>query len=551
MSVATSVDNRDNIVRYPFPNINDLPLGLRAGARILKDKLDYSTYNHLLRDLAITHFSSMFATDKEQFWQELGDETDVATKRRKSLYGGALQIQKTNDNAFNMGVYNPDKISPVVYERMRMHAQISLSMAIAKMPIEHVSFSVDSDSQEVKALVDWNLRKIYPEMISDLLLGLDYGVSILEKAWVKIKNLILTTKNADDQKEVVYANDETWMLKTYGIHPTSYTLNLDKNGELLGIKQSTSDWNKPVTIKRRKLVVYTNDKEYGNYYGISRLKRAYTWWYWAEIVLQFMIRYLERRSSPSTVVTAPEGSSTDKDGNQVHNHLIGLQLGVGLMANSVGVLPYAPDPTTGKNMWDVKYLSDEQRAFMFVEVLHFFNTMISRSLWVLDNVGSQGGSTGTSNTTDTRTDVTLMIEEAVIRSLENIINTDVIPDIVLNNFPPERRAACLVTIEKLTVTRKLMLKELLMKVLGNINQFARDGALVKVFPDFKEMLKILEIPFAKIEDIINLDSWEPGGGGGDSDTEDDDITKEEKVDENNKDKKRSERSRIEKRKKAA
>jgi hypothetical protein len=172
----------------------------------------------------------------------------------------------------------------------------------------------------------------------------------------------------------------------------------------------------------------------------------------------------------------------------------------------------------------------------------------------LDSVGSKESNSGTSNN-DTNTDMHLVIEESIIRELEKVINIDVIPDMVSLNFPPERRAQCTVTIEKLTITRKLMLKELLMKLMGVINQFARDGGLFRVLPDFAEILKLLEIPMANIGDVIDLKKWSAGNkkppGGDKAAVPEDDISKEEKIKENNKDKNRSPRTRTEKRKKTA
>lgn len=550
MSVALqqSMSAKHSIKRIPFPDLYDLPSQLANTAGVFKKSLTEHAFLHMIRDVAINHYGSMYANDQSDFIAEVANTDDSLVRRRKTIYGGALSYQTTQ---YNVGVYNPDRISIDIYEKMRRHAQIALSLAVIKKPIEHVNFLVDCDSQEVKALVTWNLNNIYSTLVRDLLLSIDFGVSFNEKVWVKIPSLIIKTRNTDGKLKVVYKG-ETLALKTFVIHPTTITLLLDKNGELIGIKQTpiTGGFS-TVTVKRRKLVIKVNDMEFGNWWGNPRLKSAYTWWFWSEVVLQFMIKYLERKSSPATIVEAPPGFTTDRNGQMVNNFDLALQIGASLTSHAIGVLPRELD-NNGKSRWDIHYLMDEQRLFAFIEVLSYLNKMISRSLWVLDSVTSDQGDGTSFAAADSRTDIHLVIEEALIRELEQVLNADVVPDIVKYNFPPERRATCTVTIEKLTITRKLMLKEIVMKSLGVINQFARDGGLFKILPDLPSILKLLEIPTARIEDLVDFENWKPAENNDSTDTPaDDDVTQEEKVKENNKDKKRVLRPKQVKRKKTA
>ena len=546
-----STEQHRVIKRVPFPHSTDLPRGLQPAAKSLKGSLSEHAYKHFLRDISIHHYGNLFLQDKNGFFAELDESENKAAKRRKSMYAGALQVLKSTKGTYDLGIYNPDRITVEVYDRMRRHSQVALGLALIKKPIEHVTFSVHSESDEVKALIHWNLKKIYRELISDLLLSVDYGASFLEKTYTKIPNLVLKRRLPDGSVEVLYEG-ETQALKTYSIHPNSLKVVINKKGEFLGVLQvpTNGGWGKKVAIKRRKLVFKINEMEFGNWWGTSRLKAAYTWWYWSELCLQFMMRYLERKASPPVVVVAPEGQSHDSSGKLVNNFDMALGIGTGLTSNAVGVLPNEIDSKSGKQLWDIKYLMDDQRVFMFIEVLVYFNKMISRSLWVPDNVGTQDGSSGFS-VTDARTDIHLVIEEALIGELETTINNQIIPDLVKKNFPPERRAAASVSIEKLTVTRKLMLKELLMKMLGTVNQFASKGGLFKTMPDFGSILTMLEIPSAPIGEMIDFSGWDTSSTPSGDDNGDDDNTSKEKEDDNNKDKKRRPRTRGEKRPKVA
>jgi hypothetical protein len=533
------------IHRVPYPELDDIPSGLRGFAKNLKGMVDSSTYLDLLRDLAVEHYSNMYSADKADWIAEITDEQiGSAGRRRKTAYAGLLQEARSG---LSLGQYNPDKISYKVYDRMQRDAQINLGLSLIKKPIEHVNISAESTSDSVKALVQWTFDKIYVRLVRDLLMAVDFGHSYLEKSWQRIPNLVLKKKKEsinETIEEVVY-DQEALLLMPYSIHPESYTVIVDKHGELHSIKQTGR--GKDAVIKRSKLITYINNMQYGNWFGISRLKPAYSWWYWGEIVLQFMMKYLERKSSPPIIVRAPIGVSTDSAGQPVNNFALALKLGNSLISNAVGVLPNVLDPKTGKPLWDAEYLMDDQRIFMFIEVLKYLDIMKMRALQVPDTVAIQS-SKGSYGQSDAHSDIHLMLEESVIREIESVLNNQVVPYIIKYNFAPEDRASCKIKIEKLTLTRKQMLKEIFTKMLSTINQTMAAGGKPLGLPDMSTIADILEIPMAPTQEVFDLSGWHKD----DSDNiDEDDITKQEKVDENNKDKKRRPRTRQEVRKRIA
>jgi len=538
--------------RVPYPELTDIPSGLRGFARSLKGMVDTHAYMSLLRELAVQHYGQMYASDQSTWIAEVSDETlGSAARRRKTAYAGALREAQSG---LATGQYNPDQISYEVYERMAKDAQITLGLSLIKKPIEHVNISVESPSEPVKALVQWTFDKIYTQMVRDLLMAMNNGHSYLEKTWQRVKNLKLKKRkrSAEETVEEIVYDGEALLLVPYAIHPSSYRIFIDKYGELKHIQQGGHGATK--VLKRSKLITYINDMQYGNWFGIARLKPAYTWWYWGEIVLQFMLRYLERKASPPVLVRAPIGQSTGSDGAFMNNFELGLKFGNGLISNSVGVIPNVYDPKSGKPLWDVEYLADDQRAIMFIEVLQYINVMKLRALQVPDTVAIQNNQQGSYGQSDAHSDIHLMLEESIIREIESVLNNQVVPYVVKYNFPPEDRASCKVKIEKLTLTRKSMLKEIYAKMLGVINQAMRDGGRPLILPDMMAIADILEIPMAPTIDVIELgDKNTPttGDPSSDSKPKNDTITKEEKVVDNNKGKQRTERSRQEKRKRIA
>jgi len=550
---AVKVNGITEIVhRIPYAVIEDLPQDLRPMAHISQGSMDDEMFHELLRDVAIEHYGNIFS-DSDAVVAEIEEEkVGSAAMKRKTSYAGALWAQtgKFLSNVAD-GAYNPDRISYGTYERMQKDAQIALSLALIKKPIEHVNFSIECSSEKIKALVQWTLDKIYSRFIRDLLMAIDMGHSCLEKNWKKIPYLKLVKETPDKQKikksDVVY-EDSALLLWPTAIHPRAYTILLDEFGDLAGINVQKDLSEQPKPVKRAKLVFYTNDMQYGNWFGNSRLKPAYPWWYWSQIVLQFMIRYLERKASPPIIVRAPVGFTVDADGRQINNFVLGLKIGNGLVSNSVGVIPSVYNKGD-KPLWDVEYLMDDQRIFMFIEVLQFCNTMMSRAMLVPDTVATQSGKGGSFSQTDAHADVHLMNEESLLREVEDVINNQIIPWIIKYNFTPEERVKCTAKLEKLTMARKQLLKEVFNKLMGVVNQMARDGAVPLVMPDLGAIANALEIPVTKADNVFDFSTWAPGnksGGtkppGNDSPVDASgnpdatvDIAQQEKQDANNKD----------------
>jgi hypothetical protein len=548
IAAATKINGTTEVIhRIPYAVIEDLPEDLQPLARMTRDSMDSEMFHELLRDAAIEHYGNIFSDASDSAVVELEEERiGTAAMRRKTAYAGAIWAQTGKFmSTIGTGAYNPDSITYSTYERMQKDAQIALSLALIKKPIEHVNFSVECSSERIKALVQWTLDKIYTRFVRDLLMAIDMGHSCLEKNWKKIPSLKLIKETPDKQKtkksDVIY-NEPALLLWPTAIHPRAYTLLLDEFGDLFGINATKDYSSQPKTVKRSKLVFYTNDMQYGNWFGNSRLKPAYPWWYWSQIVLQFMIRYLERKSSPPIIVRAPVGFSIDSEGKQVNNFVLGLKIGNGLVSNSVGVVPNVFNKD-GKPLWDVQYLMDDQRIFMFIEVLQFCNIMMSRAMLVPETVATQSGKGGSFSQTDAHADVHLMNEESLLREVEDVINNQMVPWIVKYNFVPEERVKCTVKLEKLTLTRKQLLKEVFNKMMGVINQMTRDGAIPLVMPDIGAIANALEIPVTKSDNVFDMSTWAPGGGAGGGGTTDPsgnpdvtvDIDGQEKRDENNKD----------------
>ena len=86
---------------------------------------------------------------------------------------------------------------------------------------------------------------------------------------------------------------------------------IDNKENFAGFEQKLH--GKDVKIPTNKSFIFTNDKgeSFGNLFGTSRLKAVYEVWYWWVALIQFMLRYYERKGSPPIIVRYPPGKSRD------------------------------------------------------------------------------------------------------------------------------------------------------------------------------------------------------------------------------------------------
>jgi len=343
-----------------------------------------------------------------------------------------------------IGEFNPDDITIDIYDKMKRNPQISAGLKCIKYPIYSLNWTVKSDSSEVKEFIHMCLDRLKKGLVESSLTAIEYGFSAHEIVWKKIDGFFIPKK-----------------IKS--LHPRYINIKIDEKDNFRGIVQTWMGQN--IHVPPNKCFLFTHDKgeSFGNLFGISRLKPAYEPWYWWCILIQFMMKYFERRGIPATVVKFPPGKT--KEGTSTAD--IAIEVGKAIQSEAVAAIPSVcwetysrPEPK-----WDIKFLEEQKRGDMFLQPLVSLEAKMLRAMFVPERVITQDtlSKTGSYSLSKVHADMFLLGEEGLATSLEDQINKYIVRRIVQFNFGNKVSAS--IEIEKLTEARKEFLKEVFMEMM--------------------------------------------------------------------------------------
>lgn len=243
-----------------------------------------------------------------------------------------------------------------------------------------------------------NMQKILPKLIYDAsFAALAYGTSFTELVW--------------ENKDASYFGIQGSRRKFTVIHksvsvPNETISHIERpNGSYKGFvqKKSAGSWlNSGTTgifVPVGSGLVLPYEDHFNNLWGTSFMESIYPYWIWFDVVLRAMIRYMERVSTPVTIVKAPSRQRARIPGTK--KSMDALQLGLNIAAtvahSNAGVIPSDTDEN-GKPLWDINYLTSNESTQPFIAVLEEIAQLIFRAGLSADRAISQptggGGSYG-------------------------------------------------------------------------------------------------------------------------------------------------------------
>lgn len=402
--------------------------------------------------------------------------------------------------------YNPDTIPFSTYEKMRNDPQIALGLSVIKLPILALSWNVQCTDPKIAAFVKHSLEPIWRRLLKSTLTAIDFGFACHEKVWeYRSKYIVETIENG--KKETHFSGPAYIYKKIKPHHPSAVTIRTDNLGNFAGITHDSDD--RIVQLNDQKSFLYVHDEEFGNMYGKSRLKAAYNVWYWKMLVYQFMLRYLERKGTPATIVQAPPGTIKMKDPTtgrvtEIDQMQEALKVGKSLLANAVAVIPYT-ESSKGHPQWDIKYLGDDKRAEQFITVINHLDAKALRALFIPERSVTQESSTGSNAMAATHSSVFMMSTEGTVSEIEAAFNRYIIPQMVDYNFGANKPEAS-IHFDKLRWDKREHYKDLLTTMLTNIDKYIEDGGDtngMSIIPDMQKMGEVLEVPMrtAKLKNV--------------------------------------------------
>lgn len=412
--------------------------------------------------------------------------------RELTIYGGDLSSKISSHFHDVTGVYNPEQIPYSVMARMMRDPQIAMGYSVLSEPIRSLNWIVVCKDDYTKRLVTEVLRRIWNKFVKDTMLSTMYGCSVFEKVF-KYEYIKIIDEDKEGKLKVVFDDVVVIYDKLKNVHLSTIKLDIDKKENYRGFIQNRNDGTY-IKVPKNKSAVFTYDLKFGNYYGESLLRNVYKYWYWGELLYQFMLRYFEMCGSPPTIVVVPKGYVIDTNGVKKNNLQVGLELGQALISNSVAAIPYEADRNTNENMWNVKRLMDDRRGPMFIEAITHINVMKLLGLFVPENVATQNIS---------EKEVFFFTQEGLISSIEDFNNEQIIPPIINYNIPKNKQTPCELQLDKMNYSRKMMLKELFVEMIRSLRVLQREGVFPNFYPDMQEVAEALNIPLKNYNDVFD------------------------------------------------
>jgi len=491
-------------------------------SKVFKTKSPVPSAENPLAKLIMGHFDDELKREFASFLQEKAKVIPITSKIPKTKSNKKGEYNKEGKEPISFreltsyrnplfsspGKYNPAEVNPETidvetFTLMRRNYQLAIGLAIIKMPIISLPWRIKCDDINVEKTVEWALQKIWKKLAKTALMAVDYGFASHEKVWER--DTVKISSIDKKGKETIYHNgDLVYFKKIKPHHPESIKMKFDENQNLIEIIQeggisSTNEVELPI----RKCFLFTNDEEYGNPFGVSRLKNAYTVWYYQSLLLQFMMQYFERRGTPPTIATAPPGMTQDSSGAEIDNLELALRVATSLISSSVAALPYQANKEGRENMWKLELLKDDARAPMFVEALVHLEARSLRALFIPEGIISsdQKGGSGSNSVS---ADIFLMTQKGLITDLEEAVTEQLIRPFIQANYPPEKQRFAEFKLDSLSFERKATTKEIFVEIIRNLDTMIQMGIAPNLIPSLEKMAQILEIPMESWEDATGM-----------------------------------------------
>jgi len=286
-------------------------------------------------------------------------------------------ITSTIDSFMRKEAYvNPDTLvgryGLPIYKRMGNDDQIKAVMAMRKTAIMAAPwvlkpYSESSQDKKVRDFVYWALTDglqgmSFYDILESMLTGMDYGFAVGECDWY--------VPSFGEYKN-------SWALRMLkDIDPEYIGFRIDEYGDLRpddGIEFTPRSGTK-VGIPPEKFLIYTHNKHFGNFYGISEFKAAYRSWYAKDVIIRFYASFLEKHGTPMTLIKHPRGYPLPML-EELDNFLNNLSHALGVRVSEDISVEFKSGMREGGS------------GEPYMNAISLHNTMISRSLLSSDLAG--------------------------------------------------------------------------------------------------------------------------------------------------------------------
>ena len=315
---------------------------------------------------------------------ELKEALDGATlklqRSRQQIRSLMRDVGQYKDRWQNLviGDYNPDEVGLDEYKKMLDYdAQVIAGFDLIQMGVLMSKWKITHPDEEIVNTLTQALNEMqYPNIrdaMKEMLKAVAYGYSVTEVVY-------------QDYKGKYWMPRQTNGLKT--LDPESISFFSDEFGNLKKIEQ----WKYIATGRSRfvsfggkialpldRVIVWSHEKEWGNWYGKALLRGCYKNWYIKDAMLKFANIAYERFGSPILLGIA----ATLKDIANISESITHLYA----RSQAVILKRDERDPT------DIKVLESKRTEMPFDRYIRYHDEMILRRMLIGQRIFEGGGGT--------------------------------------------------------------------------------------------------------------------------------------------------------------
>ena len=346
------------------------------------------------------------------------------------------------------------------YREMRKSPTLAIGRIAATAPIRVAGYSVEGEEDVPDGaveLVQWQLDRLWPPFIKDVLWCLDFGFQSFEKVW---------------EVRSVHGIQRLVMKKLKPLRPDDVRPVVDKDtGAFRGLKQQD------VTLPPDKCLWFTNDGEPGDWFGTSRHEnvREHAWHPWMQTLKRFS-QYIVKISGVLPILEYPLGSSRDKNGDEKSNFELATSILSNLATGKGVAMPnvFTPDSVdlaragvdlTKLQAWRIKFLETKgNHGQSFIDMMRHFETLMLRG-WIVPERSITEGQHGTKAEAGEHANIGLVMADLLFDDILHAANEYVVVPLLTYNYGED--VSRMVKIQKVgldAATRKLF-TDILAKVM--------------------------------------------------------------------------------------
>lgn len=342
-----------------------------------------------------------------------------ASKKQVPVVDNSVMVEMGRQTAIwdSLGgeSYNPTDIPLSTFKKMCQDAEIKAGLSMIRLSALSRDFDIvwpdkgkngKKEDDLVIEFLKYNFSNVEGRVegsLANVLTAIQYGFSVTERVFVV-------------HDEGKWAG-KICLRRLKGLDPESIEFRCDKFGNLTGVYQSTNDANNKIELNMDNLIIYSNEPEFGNYYGTSRLRAVYKNWFIKDILTKFWNIALERFGVPILVGTVP----TPADFHKMQTILDNLKFKSSITKNPG---------------WEVEALETgigRSSGGDFIGAISYHNEQILKGL-LIPTVLLSNPKAGSFALAKTQFDLFTIMLRQLERDIEKIIEDQIIKPLVRLNF---------------------------------------------------------------------------------------------------------------------